>query len=200
MEAMRILPRAGFSAGAAAAAIWLCLLLPASGSRAQSQAGHAAGSSSTQSAKVVKDPEVVDLDGFRKILADHHGSPLLVTIWATWCEPCRDEYPMINDLARQFAPQHLAVVGVSFDDDAEINLVRHFLTRNNPIFVNYRKKMGHVDAFDHGVDPTWPGELPVNFFYAADGRLLFRLDGAQPRQVYEQAIRATIAGGGSSHR
>lgn len=147
----------------------------------------------------VKDIEVVDLDGFKKILADHRGSPLLVSIWATWCEPCRDEYPMINDLARQYAPQHLVVVGLSYDDDAEINLVRHFLARNTPIFTNYRKKMGHLDTFNHGVDPTWPGELPVNFFYSADGRLLYRLDGAQRREVYEQAIRAIIAAGGSSH-
>jgi thiol-disulfide isomerase/thioredoxin len=199
MDAMPIL-RFKSSVLVTVAAVAASLLAPANASRAQSASAHSGSSSSAQSSKAAKDPEVIDLDGFRKILADHRGSPLLITIWATWCEPCRDEYPMINDLARQFAPQHLAVVGVSFDDDAEINLVRHFLARNSPIFVNYRKKMGHVETFDHGVDPTWSGVLPVNFFYAADGRLLFRLDGERPRQVYEQAIRATIAAGDSSHR
>jgi thiol-disulfide isomerase/thioredoxin len=198
MEAMRNLRTVRFIL-ATLSMIAACSLVPVRRSWGRPQAAHSGSASSAQSTKAVKDPEVVDLDGFRKILADHRGSPLLVTVWATWCEPCRDEYPMINELARQFAPQHLAVVGISFDDDAEINLVRHFLARNNPVFTNYRKKMGHVDTFDHGVDPAWSGVLPVNFFYAADGRLLFRLEGEQPRQVYEQAICATIAGGGSSH-
>ncbi len=153
-----------------------------------------------RAAKPAADLTVIDLQGFHKILADHRGAPLVISIWATWCEPCRDEYPMINQIAQQFAPQHVAVVGISFDQDAELNLVRHFLARNQPVFPNYRKKMGHQDEFDRGVDPNWPGELPVNFFYAADGRLLVRLDGSQPRQVYENAVRATLAAGGSSHR
>ncbi|HET9402746.1 MAG TPA: TlpA disulfide reductase family protein, partial [Candidatus Acidoferrales bacterium] len=103
----------------------------------------------------VKDPEVVDLSAFQRVLSAQRGHPLLLSIWATWCEPCRDEYPMVNELAKQYAPQGLRVVGISYDDDAEINLVRHFLARNNPIFPNYRKRMGHVDQFDHGIDPTW---------------------------------------------
>jgi thiol-disulfide isomerase/thioredoxin len=159
-----------------------------------------AASPPQQAAKPVADLAVIDLEGFHKILADHRGSPLVITIWATWCEPCRDEYPMINQIAQQFASQHVTVVGISFDQDAELNLVRHFLARNQPVFTNYRKKMGHQDEFDRGVDPNWPGELPVNFFYAADGKLIARLDGSQPRQVYENAVRATIAAGSSSHR
>jgi thiol-disulfide isomerase/thioredoxin len=172
---------------------WLAIALPAAH-------GQQKAPSAAPAAKAPADLAVIDLEGFHKVLADHRGAPLVITIWATWCEPCRDEYPMINQIAQQFAPQHLTVVGISFDQDAEINLVRHFLARNQPVFTNYRKKMGHQDEFDRGVDPNWPGELPVNFFYAADGRLVARLDGSQPRQVYENAVRATIAAGGSSHR
>lgn len=105
---------------------------------------------------------------------------------------------MVNELAKQYAPQGLRVVGVSYDDDAEINLVRHFLARNNPIFPNYRRRMGHVDQFDRGVDPTWQGELPVNFFYAADGRLMYRIVGEQPRAQYQQAIRGILLASGGS--
>jgi thiol-disulfide isomerase/thioredoxin len=177
-----------------AALSWLGLALPTANGQQK------APGPPQQAAKPAPDLTVIDLEGFRKILADHRGSPLVVTIWATWCEPCRDEYPMINQIAQQFASQHVTVIGISFDQDAEMNLVRHFLARNQPVFTNYRKKMGHQDEFDHGVDPNWPGELPVNFFYAADGRLIARLDGSQPRQVYENAVRATIAAGGSSHR
>ena len=180
----------GIAAALAGAAIAVALMAPrlASGQ-----------SSAARTSTAAKDPELVDLAGLQRLLSAQRGHPLLLTIWATWCEPCRDEYPMVNELAKQFAPQGLRVVGISYDDDAEINLVRHFLARNNPIFPNYRKRMGHVDQFDHGVDPTWRGELPVNFFYSADGRLMFRIVGEQPRAQYEQAIRGILLASGSSH-
>jgi len=162
------------------------------------QAAHSPATSPAKSA--IKDPEVIDLAGFQRLLASQKGHPLLLSIWATWCEPCRDEYPMINELAKQYAPQGLHVVGVSYDDDAEMTLVRHFLARNNPIFINYRKRMGHVDQFDRGVDPTWRGELPVNFFYGADGRLMYRIVGEQPRAQYEQAIRGILLTFGAAHQ
>src|SRR2546422_6932882 len=71
-------------------------------------------------AQSASDPMVIDQQGYRDILARYRGKPLLVNFWATWCEPCREEYPMINDLARQYAPQGLIVVGISLDDDGEI--------------------------------------------------------------------------------
>lgn len=154
---------------------------------------------SSASKAAVKDPEIVDLTQFQRILSAQRGHALLLSIWATWCEPCRDEYPMVNELAKQYAPQGLRVVGISYDDDAEINLVRHFLARHNPIFPNYRKRMGHVDQFDRGIDPTWRGELPVNFFYSADGRLMYRIVGEQPRAQYEQAISGILLASGASH-
>src|SRR5271169_5309831 len=53
---------------------------------------------------------LINLDGYRKLIADHHGKPLLVTFWATWCEPCREEYPLVNQLAKEYAAQGLLVV------------------------------------------------------------------------------------------
>ena len=107
-------------------------------------------------------------------------SRLLVSFWATWCEPCRDEYPLINELVKQYAPQGLTAIGVSLSSDAEMHLVRHFLAKIQPTFTNLPLRMGGVDEFDHGVDPTWPGELPVNFLFAADGKMIARLDGERP--------------------
>ena len=87
-----------------------------------------------------KDPELIDLQGYQKILEQYKGKPLLVNFWATYCEPCRDEYPLLNELAKQYAPQGLKVVGVSMDQDGDLILMRRFLARYKPIFPNYRKK------------------------------------------------------------
>src|SRR5579864_1248141 len=75
------------------------------------------------------DLPLIDLAGYNQVLAKYHGKPLVVTFWATWCEPCRDEFPLLVDLAKQYAPQGLAVFGVSLDNDAEIHLMRRFLAK-----------------------------------------------------------------------
>jgi thiol-disulfide isomerase/thioredoxin len=142
------------------------------------------------------DPVLIDLTGYNQILAKYRGKPLVVNFWATWCEPCREEYPMLVDLAKQFAPQGVVVVGVSMDDDSDMNLVRRFLVRNHPGFPNYRQKPGiDLDAFYPAVNPEWHGSMPETVFYAADGRILGSFVGSRPREVFEQAIRAILATG-----
>ncbi len=45
---------------------------------------------STAQTTVKTHPELIDAQGFQKIVQQHKGQPLLITFWATWCEPCRD--------------------------------------------------------------------------------------------------------------
>src|SRR6266851_5129442 len=146
-------------------------------------------------ATVPRDPEMIDAQGYQKLLEQYRGKPLLVTFWATWCEPCRDEYPMLNELAKQYAPQGLKVVGVSMDDDGDLILMRRFLARYKPVFPNYRKKAGGEAAFTQAVLPVWNGALPASFFYAKDGRQIGHVFGEGTRDTYEAAIRTLLASG-----
>jgi thiol-disulfide isomerase/thioredoxin len=140
------------------------------------------------------DPILIDLDGYKRIVSKYRGKPLLVTFWATWCEPCRDEFPMLVELGKQYAPQGLAIFGVSLDNDADMHLVRHFLAQHRPDFPNYRQKMGiDVDEFYQGVNPAWTGTMPETIFYGRDGHIAGHFIGEQPRASFEQAIRAILA-------
>jgi thiol-disulfide isomerase/thioredoxin len=146
-------------------------------------------------AAAVRDPEMIDVQGYQKLLEQYRGKPLLVTFWATWCEPCRDEYPMLNELAKQYAPQGLKVVGVSMDDDGDMILMRRFLARYKPVFPNYRKKPGGEEAFRQAALPGWNGALPASVFYARDGRQTGHVLGEGTRETYESAIRSLLAAG-----
>ncbi|MGB2622644.1 MAG: TlpA disulfide reductase family protein, partial [Candidatus Acidiferrum sp.] len=73
-------------------------------------AGTAFASSAAPQTRSPNDPKLIDAQGFQKILEHYRGKALLVNFWATWCEPCRDEYPMLNELAKQYAPKGLQVV------------------------------------------------------------------------------------------
>src|ERR1700733_5994761 len=101
---------------------------------------------------------LIDLARYKQIVARYKGKPLLVTFWATWCEPCREEYPMIVKLAAKYESKGLAGGGIDMDDDADMNLVRHFLAQSQPMFPNYRQKPGiDLDEFYQGANPDWHG-------------------------------------------
>jgi thiol-disulfide isomerase/thioredoxin len=153
-----------------------------------------AGSSTPKS-----DPPLIDLAGYQQVLAKYRGKPLVVNFWATWCEPCRDEYPMIVDLAKQFKAQGVEVVGVDMDDESDMNLVRRFIARMQPPFPNYRQKTGiDLDKFYDGINPQWKGTMPQTMFYGKDGSVIGFFLGSRPRAQFEQAFRATLGGSGTT--
>lgn len=143
-----------------------------------------------------RDPALIDAQGYQKLVQQYRGNPLLVTFWATWCEPCRDEYPMLNELAKQYAPQGLKVVGVNLDQDGDLILMRRFIARYKPIFPNYRKKPTDAEEpFRLAVLPGWNGTLPISLFYAKDGRQVGNFVGEHNREAYEGAIRSLLGQG-----
>ncbi len=145
---------------------------------------------------------LIDAAGYHRILEKYRGKPVMVNFWATWCEPCRYEFPMIVQLAHEYAPRGLVVLGVNLDDDADMHLVRDFLAKTRPPFPSYRQKPGiDVDAFYHGVNPAWTGTMPQTIFYDRDGKMAGYFFGGQPHEVFDTAIRAILASRvpGASH-
>ncbi|MES2791783.1 MAG: TlpA disulfide reductase family protein, partial [Planctomycetota bacterium] len=59
--------------------------------------------------------QVVDLKGYETILARHAGQVVLVDFWATWCAPCRKQFPHSVQLHRKLQDRGLAVISVSID-------------------------------------------------------------------------------------
>lgn len=54
------------------------------------------------------------------LLSSDRGSVVLVDVWATWCEPCRESLPLYTGLARKYAARGLKVYALSVDDDPEL--------------------------------------------------------------------------------
>src|SRR5690348_4886939 len=156
----------------------------------------ALGAPQTAKKAAPRDPELIDAQGYQKLVQQYRGKPLVVNFWATYCEPCRDEYPMLNELAKQYAPQGLKLIGVTLDQDGDLILMRRFIARYKPIFPNYRKKPEEAeDAFRMAVLPGWNGSLPITIFYGKDGRQVENFLGEKNREAYEGAIRSLLGSG-----
>jgi thiol-disulfide isomerase/thioredoxin len=155
----------------------------------------AVGAPQAAQRQTIRDPKIIDAQGYQQLVEQYRGKPLLITFWATWCEPCRDEYPMLNELAKQYASQGLHVVGVNLDDDGDLILMRRFIARYKPVFPNYRKKKGGEADFTQGVLSGWNGAIPASVFYAKDGRQIGHLVGENNRDTYEAAIRMVLSSG-----
>ncbi len=59
-----------------------------------------------------------DLDGNPVTLADYAGRPVIVNIWASWCIPCRAEFPMLVGAYGEYRDRGLEVLGIVHDDAA----------------------------------------------------------------------------------
>ena len=96
--------------------------------------------------------------------ADLLGRVTVVNIWASWCVPCRDEHPLLIELARN---PEIRVVGINYKDQAE-NARRFLGTLGNPFAAIGVDTAGRA-AIDWGVYG-----VPESFIVAPDGTIAYK--------------------------
>ena len=107
---------------------------------------------------------LVTLDGQRISTADLAGKVVILTFWATWCVPCRDELPLLSKYAEQHAAQGLRVLGFSLDTPEKLVEVRQ-------VAKSLSFPVGLLQGSSApGYGRIW--RLPVNFTIDRTGRLV----------------------------
>lgn len=67
------------------------------------------------------------LAGDSSSLAEQRGKVVLLNVWATWCHPCRDEIPELEQLHQRYQARGLQLIGVSVDADGARADIREFM-------------------------------------------------------------------------
>jgi len=99
--------------------------------------------------------------------ATFNGAVTLVNVWASWCVPCRDEVPFLDQLSRD---KRIQLVGINYKDSPDD--ARRFLNRfGNPFVANGRDASGRT-SIDWGVYG-----VPETFLVGRDGRIAYKLVG-----------------------
>ncbi len=128
----------------------------------------------------------VDAVALRKLILERKGRPVVVSLWATWCEPCIKEFPELVALAQRRSD--VAFLSISLDENEELPALEAFLARRRPPFPVYLKSRGNDDAFIDGLDAAWSGAIPATLVFSRDGRKAALLQGEHTMQAIEQAI------------
>src|SRR5918998_2676686 len=115
-----------------------------------------------QTAKVsAEKPKVTEIkeDGLKSLLAESvsKNRPLLVNFWATWCTPCRDEFPDLVRIRERYPEDALDFVTVSLDDPSDIaSAVPDFLAEMRAGRIPaYLLNATDEDVAVAAVDATW---------------------------------------------
>jgi len=114
---------------------------------------------------------------------------VVVNAWASWCDPCREELPMLARVAPKFAAQGVPIWLVSVDDPesyAAAKGVLESLHIDLPAFA----AAPPLQAFKLAMTPKWPGMIPVSFLFDGTGKLRYFWAG----EVYEKELTPVVEG------
>jgi cytochrome c biogenesis protein CcmG/thiol:disulfide interchange protein DsbE len=121
----------------------------------------------------------MDADGFRQLLQQLRGTPVVVNFWAAWCPPCKAEIPLLVEAHRRLGHdvQFVGVDLLDFRDSA-----RAFMHAQG---VTYPSVFDPANSIGLSFDVASP---PITQFYDADGRLVTTVRG----QLSEDSLQANL--------
>ena len=119
-------------------------------------------------------------------LSGYRGSLVLLNFWATWCGPCRDEMPSMENLSRNFGGQGFAVLAVNQKENAA--QVASFMRKNGLNLTTPLDSDGKVSVAYRVFG------IPVSYLIDAGGNVLGMQSGARDWSTHEvvEAIRTLI--------
>jgi thiol-disulfide isomerase/thioredoxin len=109
-----------------------------------------------------------ETDSFASLIQRFEGKPFLVSLWSLDCLPCRVELQLLGEMLAENPEFPLLLVStddIQLREEALIVLEDYQLDRVE----SFMFSGSFTERLRYSIDPTWYGELPRSYFYAADG-------------------------------
>jgi thiol-disulfide isomerase/thioredoxin len=136
--------------------------------------------------------KIINVSDLKHILKEGKGSAILINVWATWCEPCREEFPDLVALSEKYK-KDIRFISISADDVADLeSKVVPFLKNQNAQFENYLLEVIEPEDFINVLDKEWSGAVPATFIYDKYGKQTESLIGKQSFEMFESAVKKVI--------
>lgn len=162
---------------------WLASVLPNLESKLHLRGNAPPPVPQNQTFKAAPDVQFTKLDGSPFRLKDLRGRVVVLNFWATWCIPCRSEIPSLSAMQKDLEPQGLSIIGVSYDDTAD--LIQQF---QKDIPQSYQIVLGGREVGSEL--PASP--LPTTYIIDRQGRIRDKLIGERTRAAFESIIKPLL--------
>lgn len=132
--------------------------------------------------------EPIDIAGIKTLLTNPTGKLLLINVWATWCGPCRAEFPDFVRTDRMYRERDFAFVSICVDRPEKRDKALEFLKANEASNLNFIFSGPNIYPLIDAVDPDWKGALPYTVMVEPGGEMVLRHQG----EVDPLALRKLI--------
>lgn len=134
----------------------------------------------------------IDVEGLKLLVRRDpaKSQPLLINFWATWCDPCRDEFPDLVKIDNYYRPRGLQLAAVSLDDKTELTtgvprFLREVRANRMPAYLLVAEDPEPAIVY---MDAQWSGSLPATFLIDGQGKIVYKHFG----RIKLRELRAAI--------
>jgi len=117
---------------------------------------------------------VIGENGIQELAANHSKKLRLINVWATWCGPCRAEFPELITMHRMYRKRDFELITISADLAEQQPAVLAFLNEQHASCTNYRFEGKTEYSLADALDAEWKGPLPYTMLVAPGGKVLYR--------------------------
>jgi thiol-disulfide isomerase/thioredoxin len=146
---------------------------------------------------VVTKTTKIDSDGLRKLAAGDKKHPVLINFWATWCPPCRAEFPELVKIDADYRARGLNFSVVSVDSANLIDTkVPAFLQEFNSTMPSYLidlRGRPEIARVVRQIAPTFSDLYPLTLLFDKGGKLVYQKIGRVDAKILRREIDKALA-------
>lgn len=128
------------------------------------------------------------------LIKSYSGKTVMVNFWATWCDPCEQEFPDLVRLYNDYKGKDFVLIFISLDQTSDVKTkVLPFLKNNGVDFTTFINTFKKPEELMDFFDKKWDGAIPATYVYNEAGVQTSAMIGGKTYAEFEQQVKEDIS-------